>query len=78
MVYDASKDGIYFTAKDGLDSSNKDEEIVDTRVANISVDGSTDSHQVYRVLILLPICFTCVRTYRIKKYVILCFRIEEK
>ncbi|CAB78012.1 hypothetical protein [Arabidopsis thaliana] len=66
-----------FTANDGLDSSAAEEEILDTGFLIVPYAGSTQSHLVCRLLILLTICLNGVRTYSLKKLVKLCFRIEE-
>lgn len=70
MVQDEANNESGFAAKDEPDSSNKDEDMVDTGVGNMSVGGPTHSHQVCRVLILLSIIFSCVRTYRLKKCIV--------
>lgn len=66
-----------FTANDGLNSSAAEEEILDTGFLIVPYAGSTQSHLVCRLLILLTICLNGVRTYSLKKLVKLCFRIEE-
>lgn len=67
MVQDEANNEGGFSVNDGGDFSNRDEGMVDTGVANISVGGPTPSHQVCRVQIFFSIISSCVRTHRLQK-----------